>query len=112
MTNDVVRPRVHRRLHPVDHFRRLDQRLARSVAATFSGDLVLDVDRRHARRGHVADHATDRECAAEAGVDVDQQRQSGVARVIRRASSSTSLSVVTPRSGSANDALAHAAPLR
>ena len=90
-----------------------DQRLARPMPAALGLHLVLEVDRRDAGRDHVADRAGDVErAAAEAGVGVDQQRQLASRRVIRRASSSTSFSVVMPRSGSANDALATPAPDR
>ena len=68
--------RVDRRLDAVDHLGAANELLARPVAAALGADLVLDVHRRRAELDQRLDRARDVEGAgAEAGVDVDQQRQ-------------------------------------
>ena len=76
-TNDAIGARVDRRLDAVDHLVARDDFLARAVAAALGADLVFHVHGAGAGLDHRADGARDVECAAPAGVDVDQQRQRG-----------------------------------
>ncbi len=72
----VIGAGIDRGLDAVDHFLLADDFLARTMAAALGADLVFDVDGGRAELDHRLDGARDVEGrSAEAGVDVDQQRQ-------------------------------------
>ena len=73
----VVGARIDGGFHAVDHFSGRHDFLARPVAATLLADLVFQMHGRHARLDERTHGARDVECAAPAGVDVDEQRQVG-----------------------------------
>jgi hypothetical protein len=105
-----IGPGVDRGRDAVDHLGGPHQLLARPVTAPLGLHLILQMQAGRAGADHLGGRPVDRQRRrAEPRVGVDQQRQ--LRRpVTRRTSSSTSCSVVIPRSGSPSDAFATPAP--